>query len=149
WAVREPSISSSRVQATVLSYSGPPRVRLDDRWDVTAVTPSAGNLAAYDVDVLLDDASPRPHHLSVLPPEGPQVAREFAPPSLVRSARALVIGNAAYRHPDVPKLPGALQDAGDLARALQRPETWHLSADRVRLARDLDAATMEREVTDF
>jgi hypothetical protein len=139
----------ARIRATVFSPSGPPRVRLDDRWDLISLTPSTGNLAAYDVDIDIDDSSARPHQLTVIPPEGASVRGDFTPPSAVHTARALLIGNATYRDPAVPKLPGALKDATDLAHALQGPETWHLAPDRVRLAPDLDAATLDREVRAF
>lgn len=75
----------ARVHATVLSYSGSPQVRLDDRWEIAAVTPSVGNLAAYDVDFLLSDAAGATHRLKVVPPEGDAVLRDFAVPAAVKA----------------------------------------------------------------
>jgi hypothetical protein len=67
----------ARIHANVYSAVGPPRIRLDDRWDLVSVTPSEGSLAIYDVDFYLDDSSTHPHVLSAIPPVGASVSHEF------------------------------------------------------------------------
>lgn len=148
-SVRRLATGHARVRTTVFSPSGPPRVRLDDRWDLVSVLPSEGNLAAYEVDVILDDSSARAHTLTVIPPEGSPRSRSFAPPSVIQSARALVIGNEGYRDPGVPRLPGARADAEAISRVLQAEQTWHLPSSRVRHLPDLDAVSLEREARAF
>jgi WD40 repeat protein len=87
----------ARVHATVLSYDGPPQVRLDDRWPIAAVTPSVGNLAAYDVDFLLKDADGAPHRLTVIPRQGDKVSRDFVVLPAIKGpqGKAPVIGAAS------------------------------------------------------
>jgi WD40 repeat protein len=52
-----------RVRATVFSSHGPPQVRLDERWTITAITPSPTSLTAYEIDFLLADLTETPHRL--------------------------------------------------------------------------------------
>jgi hypothetical protein len=89
-AVRLPG-GAARVRATVFSYSGPPRVQLDGLWDVGAVTPSVGNMAAYDVEFLLADTDGSGHRIVVIPPEGDKVARDFTMPQAPKGGRGAAV----------------------------------------------------------
>jgi len=105
----------TRLHATVFSPSGPPRVRLDDTWDLVSLTPSGANLAAYDVDIVLEESSARAHHLTVVPPEGAAVRRDSALPSATGAAD---LSSARPRDPDATTplapvtAPGATAGAG-------------------------------------
>jgi Caspase domain len=143
-----------RVRTTAFSSHGPPRVRLDDRWDIASVRPSPTSLTAYEVDFLLDELAETSHRLDASAEGGEPAHVAFTPPPAVRNGpkhpRALLVGNGAYSgDPTVPPLVGSLKDADDLWRALGGQESWALDADHLDIRKNLKAREMEDAIRRF
>ncbi len=122
----------ARIHATLFSPRGRPTVRLDESWQIKAITESPTSLSTYEIDLLIDDPSAATHHLSASFEGGSSVTAEIRlPPDLRRGTpnrRALVIGNEDYSDTRTGKASGALKDADDIAAAFSSQASWKLVA---------------------
>ena len=142
---------SAAVRATLYSPQGPPHVVLDGAIPVRGVLPSASIVSAYEVNILLDDPSSRPHRLEAIDPNGAKSSVEVRSQPFLRNTtlqpRALLIGNSEYAF--VRKLKGVQADENAMGEALRASDAWALSGDRLETKHDLGKAELAPTVEAF
>lgn len=119
------------VKATIFSPSGPPRVWLDNQWEVKSIYPNPGQLMVYDLRLSFSDPRATRHTLKAQAPGRPPFESTFNLPADPRAGsdykKALVIGIENYGG-GTPKALGALKDAQGMARALADEKSWKLNS---------------------